>query len=208
MSAERTGWLRRRSRSRQSGRRDGGSVSERSGRRAAPASGPHRRGRSLWRCWPFDVLPRRPARLLRPQRLPRRDQLLGARRRVALRLPEADSTYGFTYPPFAALLMLPMAITPWTVAIVISCITCVRGDRRADLLAGRPGGPPGGLGRWFALALAVCFAIAVRAAARDVPVRPGQHDLVLVVAADLLLLVSRGQPVRRASASAWPPRSS
>ena len=24
------------------------------------------------------------------------------------------STYGFTYPPFAALVMLPMAVTPWT----------------------------------------------------------------------------------------------
>src|SRR5258706_8025134 len=34
------------------------------------------------------------------------------------------STYGFTYPPFAALVMLPMAVTPWHLAIVISCVTC------------------------------------------------------------------------------------
>src|SRR5262249_55272237 len=36
-----------------------------------------------------------------------------------------QNTYGFTYPPFAALTMLPMAITPWTVAIVISCVACI-----------------------------------------------------------------------------------
>jgi alpha-1,2-mannosyltransferase len=30
------------------------------------------------------------------------------------------STYGFTYPPFAAVAMLPMALVPWGVAIVIA----------------------------------------------------------------------------------------
>jgi len=35
------------------------------------------------------------------------------------------STYGFTYPPFAALAMLPMAVTPWQMAIVISVTAAV-----------------------------------------------------------------------------------
>src|SRR5258706_9997405 len=34
------------------------------------------------------------------------------------------STYGFTYPPFAALVMLPMAITPWALSIIVSCLAC------------------------------------------------------------------------------------
>src|SRR6185369_2369190 len=36
-----------------------------------------------------------------------------------------DSEYGFTYPPFAALTMLPMALVPWPVAITISAAMTV-----------------------------------------------------------------------------------
>jgi alpha-1,2-mannosyltransferase len=33
-----------------------------------------------------------------------------------------QSTYGFTYTPFAALVMLPLALIPWPVAIAVSCV--------------------------------------------------------------------------------------
>jgi alpha-1,2-mannosyltransferase len=36
-----------------------------------------------------------------------------------------NSTYGFTYTPFAALVMLPLALIPWPVAIVLSCLAIV-----------------------------------------------------------------------------------
>ena len=36
-----------------------------------------------------------------------------------------NSTYGFTYPPFAALLMLPMAYVSWPVAMVLSVTATV-----------------------------------------------------------------------------------
>ena len=32
--------------------------------------------------------------------------------------------YGFTYPPFAALIMLPMAFVSWTAAMVITAVAC------------------------------------------------------------------------------------
>lgn len=35
------------------------------------------------------------------------------------------STYGFTYPPFAAVAMLPMAFVPWGVAIVIASLLTI-----------------------------------------------------------------------------------
>ncbi|WP_051367557.1 glycosyltransferase 87 family protein [Hamadaea tsunoensis] len=36
-----------------------------------------------------------------------------------------NSTYGFTYPPFAAFAMLPMAIVPWPVAITIASVLTI-----------------------------------------------------------------------------------
>ena len=102
------------------------------------------------------------------------------------------STYGFTYPPFAALLMLPMAVTPWHLAIVVSAVACVVTTVillywLVDPIARRQGWI-----RWYALAIAVCFAAAFE------PLREtflfGQVNMLLVflVAADLLLLVSKG----------------
>jgi len=103
-----------------------------------------------------------------------------------------DSKYGFTYPPFAALLMLPMAYLGWHGAIVVSVAAAVVAGTAVlwwlvDPLARRQGWV-----RWFALAVAVCLAAAFE------PVREtvnfGQVNLLLLalVAGDLLLLVSRG----------------
>ena len=36
-----------------------------------------------------------------------------------------QTTYGFTYPPFAALVMLPMALLAFNPTIWLSCIACV-----------------------------------------------------------------------------------
>ena len=36
-----------------------------------------------------------------------------------------ESRYGFTYPPFAAFLMAPMAYLPWPVVIAVACAATV-----------------------------------------------------------------------------------
>ncbi len=96
--------------------------------------------------------------------------------------------YGFTYPPFAALTMLPMAFVPWHVAIVVSALLTV-GTVAVVLywlvtpMARRAGWP-----RWFALAIAACLAAAFE------PLRDtfafGQVNAVLLflVLVDVLLL--------------------
>lgn len=102
------------------------------------------------------------------------------------------STYGFTYPPFAALVMLPMAVTPWTVTILISVTASVVATVillywLVDPIARRHGWT-----RWYALALAVCLAAAFEPLRETVNFGQVNMLLVFLVAADLLLLVSRG----------------
>ncbi len=102
------------------------------------------------------------------------------------------STYGYTYPPFAALLMLPLAITPWHLAIVISSITCVAVSVVLIYWLVDPVARRQGWTRWYALALAVCFAAAFEPLRETFLFGQVNMYLVFVVAADLLLLVSRG----------------
>ncbi|GGJ77202.1 membrane protein [Pilimelia anulata] len=99
--------------------------------------------------------------------------------------------YGFTYPPFAAYVMAPMAFLPWPLVIVVS-VAASAAAAYALLrwlllpLADRRGWP-----RWYVLALAGLLTVSLE------PVREtftfGQVNLLLlvVVAADVLLLVGR-----------------
>ncbi|MGE5828549.1 MAG: glycosyltransferase 87 family protein [Micromonosporaceae bacterium] len=102
------------------------------------------------------------------------------------------STYGFTYPPFAALMMLPMTITGWPIAMVISVTMAVLGTSAllywlVDPIARRQGWT-----RWYAFAIAACLAAAFEPLRETVNF--GQVNLLLVflVAADLILFVGRG----------------
>ncbi len=102
------------------------------------------------------------------------------------------STYGFTYPPFAALAMLPMAVTPWTVTILISVTASVAATVvllywLVDPIARRQRWT-----RWYALAIAICLAAAFEPLRETVNFGQVNMLLVFLVAADLLLLVSRG----------------
>ncbi|MFJ3670814.1 glycosyltransferase 87 family protein [Streptomyces sp. NPDC090106] len=63
------------------------------------------------------------------------------------------TTYGFTYPPFAALVMLPMALLPLPAAIAVSLLLNVAALALiARVLAGRPLRDLG----WYGCALAGC----------------------------------------------------
>jgi alpha-1,2-mannosyltransferase len=104
----------------------------------------------------------------------------------------ANSTYGFTYPPFAALTMLPMAIMSWPVAIVVSATATVLVTwwllhvLLGPVIARQRWTP------WFVLAVASCLVTVYE------PMREtflfGQVNMLLLglVAADLLLFTRRG----------------
>jgi alpha-1,2-mannosyltransferase len=98
------------------------------------------------------------------------------------------SHYGFTYPPFAALMMLPMALVPWHLAIAISAVACALVAVLVVFWLVDPVARGQGWPRWFAVGVAVLFAAAFE------PLREtflfGQVNMLLVglVAADVLLL--------------------
>jgi alpha-1,2-mannosyltransferase len=105
-----------------------------------------------------------------------------------------DSKYGFTYPPFAALLMLPMAYLPWSVAVVISVVATVTTSALllwwlVDPIARRMG-----WSRWFVFAVAVCLAAAFEPMRETVNFGQVNMLLLFLVAADLLWLL--GGPAR------------
>lgn len=96
-----------------------------------------------------------------------------------------NSTYGFTYPPFAALTMLPMAVLSWPVTVIISSVATVAVTVwLLWTLLRKPG--------WFELGVFLCLAAAFE------PMREtflfGQVNMLLVglVAADLLWLQAKG----------------
>ncbi|KAB1904097.1 DUF2029 domain-containing protein [Micromonospora sp. AMSO1212t] len=97
--------------------------------------------------------------------------------------------YGFTYPPFAALVMLPMAYLPWGAAIVVSVTATVLASavviwRLLDPVARRSGWT-----RWFALAVAFCLAAAYEPMRETVNFGQVNMLLLFLVAVDLLWLL-------------------
>lgn len=102
------------------------------------------------------------------------------------------STYGFTYPPFGAVTMLPMALVSWPVAVVIGSLMTVAATvwlLRTLLtpLVERRGWTP-----WFVVAISLCL-LAVYEPMRE-NFLFGQVNMLMVglVAGDLLLLAGRG----------------
>ncbi|HEX6970488.1 MAG TPA: glycosyltransferase 87 family protein [Micromonosporaceae bacterium] len=103
-----------------------------------------------------------------------------------------DTRYGFTYPPFAAVLMLPLAYLPWPVVVVayLAATAAAIGLLLRWLVApicGRMGWP-----RWFVLAIALLLAAAFEPLTETVDFGQINMFLLLVVAGDLLWPVARG----------------
>lgn len=104
-----------------------------------------------------------------------------------------DSKYGYTYPPFAALLMLPMAYLSWPASIVVSIAAATVATAAllwwlVDPIARREG-----WSRWFALAVALCLAAAFEPMRETVNFGQVNVLLVAVVAGDLLFGVRPGR---------------
>jgi alpha-1,2-mannosyltransferase len=100
--------------------------------------------------------------------------------------------YGFTYPPFAALLMAPMAYVSLPVAVALTTAATVVTTAvvlwwLVDPVSRRERWP-----RWFAFGVALCLVAAFEPMRETVTF--GQINMLLlgVVAADLLWLVARG----------------
>lgn len=108
-----------------------------------------------------------------------------------------DSKYGFTYPPFAALVMLPMAYLSWTAAMVISVsLTALTSALLiwwlVDPIARRTGWT-----RWFTLAVALCLAAAFEPMRETVNFGQVNMLLLFLVGTDLLWLVAPVTPFGR-----------
>ncbi|MET8118110.1 glycosyltransferase 87 family protein [Micromonospora sp. NPDC005291] len=100
--------------------------------------------------------------------------------------------YGFTYPPFAALVMLPMAYLPWSAAIVVSVLASVVTTAVLIWWLVDPIARRAGWTRWFALAVALCLAAAFEPMRETVNFGQVNTLLLFLVAVDLLRLLPAG----------------
>ncbi|MFJ6197173.1 glycosyltransferase 87 family protein [Micromonospora sp. NPDC092111] len=100
--------------------------------------------------------------------------------------------YGFTYPPFAALVMLPMAYLPWPVAITVSVAASVLVSAVLIWWLLDPVARRAGWTRWFVLAVALCLAAAFEPMRETVNFGQVNMLLLFLVALDLLRLLPAG----------------
>ncbi|TCB96225.1 DUF2029 domain-containing protein [Micromonospora zingiberis] len=103
-----------------------------------------------------------------------------------------NTQYGFTYPPFAALVMLPMAYLPWHAAIVVSVAAGVVTGAVLIWWLLDPVARRAGWTRWFAFAVALCLAAAFEPMRETINFGQVNTLLLFLVAVDLLRLLPRG----------------
>ncbi|MFC4018072.1 glycosyltransferase 87 family protein [Micromonospora sp. GCM10011542] len=100
--------------------------------------------------------------------------------------------YGFTYPPFAALVMLPMAYLPWSAAIVVSVLASVTTTALLIWWLVDPIARRAGWTRWYTLAVALCLVAAFEPMRETVNFGQVNTLLLFLVAVDLLRLLPAG----------------
>ncbi|MEV4757581.1 glycosyltransferase 87 family protein [Micromonospora sp. NPDC049559] len=100
-----------------------------------------------------------------------------------------NSKYGYTYPPFAALAMLPMAYLPWLAAIVLHVAATVVVSALLIWWLVDPISRRMGWTRWFAFAVALCLAAAFEPMRETVNFGQVNMLLLVLVVADLFWLV-------------------
>jgi alpha-1,2-mannosyltransferase len=103
------------------------------------------------------------------------------------------SPYGFTYPPFAGLVMAPMAVLPFPLVVVIASVATVLTTGLLTWwfvapLIRRKGWTP-----WFAWAVATCLAIAFEPVRETLTLGQVNTLLLTLVAGDVLFGVARGR---------------
>ncbi len=100
--------------------------------------------------------------------------------------------YGFTYPPFAALVMLPMAYLSWHAAIVVSVAAGVLTSAVLVWWLLDPVSRRVGWTRWFAFAVALCLVAAFEPMRETINFGQVNTLLLFLVAVDLLRLLPGG----------------
>ncbi|MBL7256410.1 glycosyltransferase 87 family protein [Paractinoplanes lichenicola] len=101
--------------------------------------------------------------------------------------------YGFTYPPFAGLVMAPMAFLPFGVVVVVAIIATVLTTAlltwwfTRDLIRRQQWTV------WFAYGIAVCLAISFEPVRETITFGQVNTLLLTLVAGDLLLGLSKGR---------------
>lgn len=100
--------------------------------------------------------------------------------------------YGFTYPPFAALAMLPMAALPWHAVIVASAVLTVAATGLVLYWLVAPLARGQGWPVWFAVGVAACLAAAFEPMRETFMFGQVNAVLLMLVLADAVFLVRRG----------------
>jgi alpha-1,2-mannosyltransferase len=100
--------------------------------------------------------------------------------------------YAFTYPPFAALAMLPMAVLPWGVVHATSQLGTVAVTLLIVYWFVDPVARRYGWTRWFAWAVASCLAFAFEPLRETLSFGQVNMFLLALVLADARLLIGRG----------------
>ncbi|MFB9234389.1 glycosyltransferase 87 family protein [Plantactinospora siamensis] len=114
-----------------------------------------------------------------------------------------SSTYGFTYPPFAAFTMAPMAYLPWPVVIVLSVLATAAASGLVLWWLVGPLARYAGWTGWFTLAVAACLAAAFEPMRETVLFGQVNMLLLFLVAADLLWLVAGRTPFGTSVPARW-----
>jgi alpha-1,2-mannosyltransferase len=105
-----------------------------------------------------------------------------------------NTLYGFTYPPFAALVMLPMAWVEWPTAIRISVVLTVLVSAVLVWWMVKPIARSKGWSSWFVFAIAACMVAAFEPMRETVNFGQVNMLLLFMVAADVLFLLARRSP--------------
>jgi alpha-1,2-mannosyltransferase len=106
-----------------------------------------------------------------------------------------NTKYGFTYPPFAALLMLPMAFLGWNLAVFVSVSMTVLGAVAVLYWLVRPLARRLEQPTWFVLGVAGALAVAFEPMRETFLFGQVNSVLLVIVAGDLLLLVRNNRSV-------------
>jgi alpha-1,2-mannosyltransferase len=101
--------------------------------------------------------------------------------------------YGFTYPPFAGLVMAPMAFLPFPLVVVIASVATVATTALVVWWLAGPMIRRAPWPAWFGFGAALCFAISFEPVRETITFGQVNMLLLALVAGDLIFGVARGK---------------
>ncbi|MEV6345988.1 glycosyltransferase 87 family protein [Actinoplanes sp. NPDC051851] len=104
-----------------------------------------------------------------------------------------ETPYGFTYPPFAGLVMFPMAYLPFEAVVVCATLATVATTAVLTWWFAGPLIRRQGWTTWFALAVTICFAISFEPVRETLTFGQVNTLLLTLVAGDMLLGLAKGR---------------